>query len=113
MVAASPSFDKRAAPLFAALGDPTRLKMVARLCASGPMSTTRLGAGSRISRQAISKHLQVLADAGLVRAARRGRESIWQLEPDKLQSARSFLDQISRQWDHALGALKSFVESTP
>lgn len=99
--------------MFAALGDPTRLEMVARLCADGPMSTMRLGSGSGRTRQAISKHLQVLADAGLVRAVRRGREAIWQLEPDQLQQARSYLEEISRQWDHALASLKTFVETTP
>lgn len=99
--------------MFAALGDQTRLELVARLCADGPMSTMRLGAGSGMSRQAISKHLQVLAGAGLVRAVRRGRDAIWQLEPDQLQQARSYLDDISRQWDHALQSLKTFVESTP
>ena len=104
---------QQAAPMFAALGDRTRLEMVARLCADGPLSTMRLGAGSGMSRQAISKHLQVLADAGLVRAVRRGREAIWQLEPDQLQQARSYLDEISRQWDQALQSLKAFVESTP
>lgn len=104
---------QQAAPMFAALGDQTRLELVARLCADGPMSTMRLGAGSGMSRQAISKHLQVLAGAGLVRAVRRGRDAIWQLEPDQLQQARSYLDDISRQWDHALQSLKTFVESTP
>ena len=99
--------------MFAALGDQTRLELVARLCADGPMSTMRLGAGSGMSRQAISKHLQVLAGAGLVRDVRRGRDAIWQLEPDQLQQARSYLDDISRQWDHALQSLKTFVESTP
>lgn len=104
---------QHAAPMFAALGDQTRLEMVARLCAGGPMSTMRLGAGSGLSRQAISKHLQVLSDAGLVRSVRRGRDAIWQVEPAQLQQARSYLDEISRQWDHALSSLKDFVESTP
>lgn len=99
--------------MFAALGDRTRLEMVARLCAEGPMSTMQLGAGSEMSRQAISKHLQVLADVGLVRAVRRGREAIWRIEPDQLHQARAYLDEISRQWDQALESLKSFVESTP
>jgi len=99
--------------MFAALGDQTRLEMVARLCADGPMSTLRLGAGSGLSRQAISKHLQVLADAGLVRSVRRGRDAIWQVEPEQLQQASSYLDEISRQWDHSLAALKNLVESTP
>jgi len=104
---------KQAAPVFAALGDRTRLKLVTRLCASGPMSTRHLGAGARMSRQAIAKHLQVLADAGLVRSVRRGRDAIWQLEEDRLQQARSYLEEISQQWDHALRSLKAFVEGTP
>lgn len=99
--------------MFAALGDRTRLNLVARLCAGGPMSTMRLGEGSHMSRQAISKHLQVLADAGLVRAVRRGRDAIWQLEPDQVHKAQAYLEDISRQWDHAIGSLKAFVESTP
>jgi DNA-binding transcriptional ArsR family regulator len=102
-----------AAPVFAALGDRTRLRLLARLGKSGPLATPRLGAGARISRQAIAKHLQVLAEAGLVRAVRRGREAVWQLQTDRLQDARSYLEEVSRQWDHALGSLKAFVESTP
>ncbi len=99
--------------MFAALGDRMRLEMVARLCAEGPMSTMRLGAGSNMSRQAISKHLQVLAEAGVVRAVRRGRDAIWQVEPERLNHARAYLDEISRQWDVALRSLEDFVESTP
>jgi DNA-binding transcriptional ArsR family regulator len=101
---------RRAVPVFAALGDRTRLKLVTRLSAQGPLSTSRLGAGAHVTRQAIAKHLQVLAAAGLVRAARRGREVIWQIEPAQLEKARSYLDDISRQWDHALQSLKAFVE---
>jgi DNA-binding transcriptional ArsR family regulator len=101
---------KDAAPIFAALGDATRLALVARLAAGGPHSISRLAAGSSISRQAITKHLQVLADAGLVRDARSGRERIWECEPDKLEEASSYLAEISRQWDLALARLKKFVE---
>jgi DNA-binding transcriptional ArsR family regulator len=100
-----------AAPVFAALGDATRLRLVARLCTDGPLSIVRLSEGAEVTRQAITKHLEALADAGLVRDARRGRERVWQLEPRKLAEARRYLDQISEQWDAALDRLKSFVEN--
>jgi DNA-binding transcriptional ArsR family regulator len=98
------------APIFAALGDETRLRLVARLCGEGPQSIARLTAGTGVTRQAVTKHLQVLADAGLARSARLGRESIWELEPERLEEARRCLDRISAQWDAALGRLKAFVE---
>jgi DNA-binding transcriptional ArsR family regulator len=100
----------KAAPVFAALGDETRLGLVATLCKDGPSSITHLSSGSDVSRQAISKHLAVLADAGLVRDVRRGRERIWELAPDRLEDARRYLDLISRQWDDALDRLKRLVE---
>jgi DNA-binding transcriptional ArsR family regulator len=99
-----------AAPVFAALGDETRLALVARLCEGGPWSIARLTAKTDVTRQAVTKHLHVLAGAGLVRDARRGRERIWELEPDKLAEVRRTLDEISRRWDEALGRLKSCVE---
>ena len=99
-----------AAPLFAALGDETRLKLLVRLSAGGPKSISRLTAKSPVSRQAISKHLDVLAHAGLVRGSRRGRERIWEVEPNRLADARLYLERISQQWDDALGRLKRFVE---
>ncbi len=99
-----------AAPLFAALGDETRLALVDRLCANGPMSIVRLTSGSAVTRQAITKHLQILAGAGLVHDIRRGRERIWELDPDRLDEARRCLDQIAQQWDEALERLKLFVE---
>jgi DNA-binding transcriptional ArsR family regulator len=98
------------AALFAALGDPTRLDLVARLSSGGPASISRLTKGSGVTRQAVAKHLKVLADAGLVRGARRGRESVWRLEPKRLDEAQRSLDLISQQWDRALGKLKLFVE---
>src|SRR5262245_27582139 len=101
---------ERAGPLFAALGDETRLALVERLSAGGPQSITRLTEGSAVTRQAITKHLGVLAGAGLVRGVRRGRERIWDLDPARLEEARRFLDRISRCWDEALGRLKRFVE---
>ena len=100
----------KAAPVFAALGDPTRLCVVARLCVDGPLSITQLSDGAKVTRQAITKHLQTLSDAGLVRDRRRGRERIWELEPKRLETAHDCLDQISEQWDAAIGRLKAFLE---
>ncbi len=99
-----------AAPVFAALGDATRIHMVARLCADGPMSTAQLGLGVGVTRQAIAKHLRVLADAGLVHATRRGRDQIWALEREQLEQARRCLERISAQWDVALGRLRALLE---
>jgi DNA-binding transcriptional ArsR family regulator len=101
---------KSSVPLFAALGDKTRLRLVARLCDAGPLSITRLTAGSKLTRQAITKHLRVMQAAGLVCSARHGRESVWQLDLRRLDDARRYLDLISKQWDEALGRLRQFVE---
>jgi DNA-binding transcriptional ArsR family regulator len=98
------------APLFGALGDPTRLRLVARLSQQGPLSITRLTEGSEVTRQAVTRHLQVLADAGVISGTRDGRESVWALQPGRLEDARRYLDQISRQWDGALVRLRAFVE---
>ena len=99
-----------AAPLFAALGDETRLRLIVRLSSGGPGSITQLSAKSDVSRQAITKHLRVLSDAGLVRSTRRGREQVWDLEPRRLDDAHAYLDRISKQWDEALDRLRTFVE---
>jgi DNA-binding transcriptional ArsR family regulator len=96
--------------VFAALGDATRLQIVARLCEGGPLSIARLTEGAQVSRQAITKHLHALSDAGLVRSRRAGRERIWQLQTRRLAEVRRYLDRISRQWDQAIGRLRSLVE---
>lgn len=101
---------KNPAPVFAALGDNIRLGVVARLCTDGPLSIARLTAGSGVTRQAVTKHLRVLAGAGVVRGVRHGRESIWELEPRQLEEARQSLERISKQWEKSLGRLKIFVE---
>ena len=101
------------APLFAALGDEMRLRLVAALCVGGAMSITQLTSGTDISRQAITKHLGVLAAAGLVRDVKIGRERLWEFEPTQLDEARRSLELIGRQWDHALAKLKLAVESSP
>ena len=98
------------APVFAALGDVTRLQIVARLCAEGPLSITRLSEGAGVTRQAITKHLNALSAAGLARNVKSGREQIWELETRRLEMARRCLDHISDQWDVALDRLKAFVE---
>jgi DNA-binding transcriptional ArsR family regulator len=97
--------------VFAALGDETRLGLVRRLSADGPMSITHLCRGSAISRQAVTKHLRVLEAAGLACGKRSGRERVWELEAAPLGVAREWLDGISAQWDAALGRLKAFVEN--
>ncbi|AMR81741.1 ArsR/SmtB family transcription factor [Cupriavidus nantongensis] len=101
---------RQSAAVFAALGDETRLRLVAALCAGGAMSIAQLTAGSAMTRQAVTKHLQVLAQAGLVRDSRAGRERLWQFEPGQLDAARRSLEAIGRQWEFALGKLKLAVE---
>jgi DNA-binding transcriptional ArsR family regulator len=99
------------ANIFAALGDPTRLKLVAALCAGGAFSIAQLTVTTEMSRQGITKHLQVLGDAGIVRDVKLGRERLWQLEPAQIEEAKRTLEMIGRQWETALGNLKSFAES--
>ena len=100
-----------AAPVFAALGDQTRLRLVARLGAEGPLSIAQLTAGTRVTRQAVTKHLRVLAGAGLARGVRQGREQRWELRPRQLFEARRSLELISQRWDEALERLRGLVES--
>lgn len=101
---------RRSAPVFSALGDDTRLRLVAVLCAGGAMSIAQLTTGTDITRQAVTRHLQVLADAGLVHDSRAGRERLWQFEPTRIEQARRSLEAIGRQWDRALEKLKMAVE---
>lgn len=105
-----PTTLQKSAPVFAALGDPTRLRLIAVLCAGSALSIAQLTSGTAISRQAVTRHLEVLAGAGLVRDAWRGRERLWEFEPSKIDEARRSLEAISRQWDRALQRLKAFVE---
>ena len=98
------------APLFAALGDATRLRLVGRLSVDGPLSIARLSEGAGVTRQAVTKHLHALGEAGLVRHARRGRERIWELEPKRLEKAQLYLSEIADEWDAAISRLKVFVE---
>jgi DNA-binding transcriptional ArsR family regulator len=98
------------APVFAALGDQTRLRLVIRLGSEGPASITSLTSGFGITRQAITKHLVVMHKSGLVHSKRRGRERVWRLNQHRLAEVRGHLDAISRQWDEALSRLRELVE---
>ena len=98
------------AGVFAALGDETRLLLVAKLSRGKPQSISRLADGSSLTRQAITKHLRVLEAAGLVHSVRAGRESQFELRPEPIRELQSYLDRVSRQWDEALDRLRSFVE---
>lgn len=102
---------KRQAPVFAALGDETRLTLVAKLCRGKPHSISQLTEGSRLTRQAITKHLRVLESAGIVHAVRAGRESLFEFDPEPMVEMKEYLDLVSEQWDRALARLKSFVEA--
>ena len=97
-------------PVFAALGDETRLSLVAKLCGGQPRSIAQLTDGSRLTRQAITKHLRVLERVEIVRSVRDGRESLFELNPEPIEEIKKYLDLVSEQWDQALGRLKSFVE---
>lgn len=99
------------APVFAALGDATRLKLVALLCAGSALPITQLTAATDLTRQGVTKHLQVLASAGLVHDVKVGRERRWELQPQRLDEARAALERIAAQWDDALLRLQRFVEA--
>ena len=108
---AEPRLPGRHAPVFAALSDETRLSLLATLSAGVPCSISRLTADSKMSRQAITKHLRVLENAGLVRGEAAGRQRLFELEPKRLRELRDYLDLVSKQWDEALARLKKFVET--
>ena len=98
------------APVFAALGDETRLSLVAKLSSGEPRSISQLTEGTKLTRQAITKHLRVLEGAGIVHGVRSGRENRFAFAPGPIQDVRTYLDSVSQQWDQALGRLKSLVE---
>ena len=98
------------APIFAALGDQTRLLLVGRLSEGRRYSITQLTEGSRLTRQAVTKHLRVLESVGIVHGVRAGRESLFEFDPGPIEEIRKYLDLVSEQWDRALARLRSFVE---
>jgi DNA-binding transcriptional ArsR family regulator len=97
--------------MFAALGDETRLSLVAKLCDGQRCSISQLTHGSRLTRQAITKHLRVLEKAELVRSVHVGRESLFELNPEPINEMKKFLDRVSDLWDRKLARFKSIVES--
>jgi DNA-binding transcriptional ArsR family regulator len=105
-----PAALKARASVFAALGDETRLSVLAKMTKGEPQSIARLTAGTNLTRQAVTKHLRVLEGAGVVRAVHIGRECQYGLEPKPLDEVRKYLEQVSKEWDSALVRLKSFVE---
>lgn len=102
---------KRRASVFAALGDETRLLLLARLSDGQRSSISQLTRGTKITRQAITKHLRVLENAGVVHAVRSGRESLLEFDPKPIVEIQKYLELVSEQWDHALARLKLLVES--
>ncbi len=98
------------APVFAALGDETRLSLVVKLSGGRPCSISQLTEGSRLTRQAITKHLRILEGVGIVHNIRSGRESLFEFVPKPIDEMKEYLEFVSLQWDQALGRLKSFVE---
>lgn len=112
MRASSGTVLKERASVFAALGDVTRLSVLTKLMSGEPQSISRLTAGTRLSRQAVTKHLRVLEDVGVVRGERSGREALFRLERGPIDDARKYLDTVSKQWDEALERLRSFVEES-
>jgi DNA-binding transcriptional ArsR family regulator len=98
------------AAVFAALGDETRLSLVTALSGGEARSISQLTTGSRISRQAITKHLRVLEDAGIVHRVRTGRESLFGFDPVPMNELRDYLERVSQQWDQVLARLQALVE---
>src|ERR1700736_3166427 len=98
------------APVFAALGDETRLLLLAKLSSGEPYSISQLTEGSKLTRQAITKHLRVLERARIVHGVRAGRESLFEFDPKPIEGLKEYLELVSEQWDQALVRLKLFVE---
>lgn len=101
----------RRADVFAALGDPTRLALVDRLRDGQQRSISELAEGSALTRQAVTKHLRVLENVGVVRNIREGRESRFAFTPQPVDEARDYLQQVSQAWDRSLARLKALVEA--
>ena len=104
------SITKRQAPVFRALGDETRLRLVRKLSRGQPCSISQLTAGTKLTRQAITKHLRVLESVAIVHSIRTGRENLFEFHPGPIEEVRKYLDLVSEQWDQTLARLKAFVE---
>ena len=111
-LASDPAAAKRRqhALVCAALGDETRLSLVAALAAGEPRSIVELSGGAKITRQAITKHLRVLEQAGIVHSVRAGRHSLFRFDPAPLHELEDYLRRVAEQWDEVLARLRSLVE---
>jgi DNA-binding transcriptional ArsR family regulator len=101
---------KASAPIFAALGDETRLRLVIFLSTAGPSSTATLTSHVDVTRQAVAKHLRVMKEAGLVSSVYQGRDSVWQIESTQLEEAQQCIEMITSRWDQAIDRLRAMVE---
>src|SRR6202522_2804524 len=109
----SPSSARAKAAVFAALGDETRLSLLSRLCSGQRYSIAELTEGTKLTRQAVTKHLRVLERVRMVHGTREGRQSMFQFDPQPVIEMKEYLEMVSRHWDSALARLKSFVETDP
>ncbi len=100
---------EQTAPLFAALGDATRLQLITRLCSGEDYSISELTLGTDQSRQGVTKHLKVLATAGMISSERVGRERRYRYRPEIINQMRDYLDTVSRQWENALHRLDDYL----
>ena len=99
------------ATLFAALGDETRLRLIGKLSKGQRCSIADLTQGTKLTRQAVTKHLRVLEKVRIVHPRRAGRESLFELDPQPIHDLSVYLETVSKQWDAALARLKALVES--
>lgn len=98
--------------VFSALADPTRRELMSKL-SQGPVSATGLSRGMPVTRQAVSKHLAALAEAGLVEAERSGREVLYRLTPGPLNEAASWMADVGADWDDRLARMRSMLQRRP
>jgi DNA-binding transcriptional ArsR family regulator len=108
-----PSSARAKAAIFAALGDETRLSLLSRLCSGQRYSIAELTEGTKLTRQAVTKHLRVLERVRIVHGTREGRQSLFQFDPHPVIEMKEYLELVSKQWDVALARLKTFAESDP
>jgi DNA-binding transcriptional ArsR family regulator len=108
-----PSSARAKAAIFAALGDETRLSLLSRLCSGQRYSIAELTEGTKLTRQAVTKHLRVLERVRIVHGTREGRQSLFQFDPHPVIEMKEYLELVSKEWDVALARLKTFAESDP
>ena len=92
------------------MGDETRLSLIARLCRVSQQSISQLAEGTTLTRQAVTKHLQVLERVGLVRSVRKGRETLFEFDATPIETMTQYLDLVSRQWEKKLTDLQTFLD---